>query len=338
MQISGSASASQLFFLRSSSSTAATEPAVQGAVSQKVEPATVAELAPRLAPTPSAGEELLAGVLERLQFSAREDGDHHHHRGRGVGRGQVNRELKQITRAVRHELRELGKSLAGDSEAEGVEDTRDEQGIDVRHELKHLGKDFKHELKHAFEDAGEGHHFDAESLVEAVRTAFDNLLAGLESILGSPEMPVTDAESVDTPPGATEPTDAQPLDATLTGTAASSDPAVPTTAVVVGEEIPAEVTTEAVADPSITAPAAGDLTSPLQELLHSFGDRFPSLLSQLQDLLSNLGELQIEGDAEAAGDSQAPSRMTFDFVISTYTQVSLSFSVEQGSGLLDSVA
>lgn len=341
MQISASAAASQLSFLSSSSSTARHTHTARAEVSQKVEPTAVAEHAstpaPTPAPTPSAGEDLLAGVLERLRFSAQEDGDHDHHHGHDSDRKQVRRELKQIERAVRHELKDLGKSLAADLRAAAPEDSRSPaEGGDVRHELKHLGQAFKHELKHAFEDAGEGHHFNPEGLVDAVRTAFDNLLSGLQSILGSPGLPV-----VDDPPADTQPGDTQPGDAALSEPAtlaAPPAPPAPPAGEVVQDGVPAQVSTEPAAELSFGPPTAADLSAPLQELLRSFSERFPSMLSQLEDLLAPLSELPVEGDAAPTGDSSLSSTTRFEFAISTYTQVSFSLSIQEGAGLLDSVA
>ena len=71
--------------------------------------------------------------------------------------------------------------------------------------VNHRAKEFEHESKHAFEDAGEGHHFNPESLVEAVRTTFENLLTGLQSILDAPEMPAADALWMDAPLGSPSP-------------------------------------------------------------------------------------------------------------------------------------
>lgn len=126
------------------------------------------------------------------------------HEGRH-GRAHVAQSLRQLARAVRHELRAI---------------VRDNPDMDpaVRDELRQIGKQFRDDLRAAFHDAGRGHDFDPSRLLSGVQEALLGLADRLGALIGEEEVPPTElAPPAETPPPADEP--ALPAQEPLTASA-----------------------------------------------------------------------------------------------------------------------
>ncbi|MHB8080061.1 MAG: hypothetical protein ACYDIE_12495 [Candidatus Krumholzibacteriia bacterium] len=113
------------------------------------------------------------------------EGDHH-------GRPHVSQVLRQLSRAVRHDLQAI---------------VRNNPDLDpaVREELRATAKAFRDDLRTALHDAGRGHDFAPATLLDGVQKALSTLADRLGLLIDAAPQP---AEPVPAP--APEPTPAVP--------------------------------------------------------------------------------------------------------------------------------
>jgi len=126
--------------------------------------------------------------------AAVQGGPAEHARGRHgccqPGRSHVAQALHQLNRQVRHAIKDALRDM-------------DELPAEGRQELVELAKQFRNALHETFHDAGRGREFDREAVADQVRSALQDLLAGLEALRAKYAAPAETAPAEPAPAGTT---------------------------------------------------------------------------------------------------------------------------------------
>jgi len=230
-------------------------------------------------------------------------------------RHDTRRLLKQLARDVKAALKQLGEELPGLDE-------------EARKEIDGLVKELKTALKEAFRDIfGERHRADraplrmgAAKLLSAVRSALDDLLAGLRDIIGENQTGAAKSDA-DAAPAA-----AQIKSQTDTGEAEAKD---------VGQ---ASLGSASTGEAQMAASVAGEDEKPSEALespadpLESLSDIFDQFVRQLKDLFASFRFTALDNDAPATYSTSLS--LTFAY----FSRTTLEVSTSSGTDAVNTVA
>ncbi len=230
-------------------------------------------------------------------------------------RHDARRLLKQLARDVKAALKQLGEELPG----------LDEQS---RKEIDELVKELKKALKEAFRGIfGERHRADRAPLhmgpakyLSAVRSALDDLLAGLREITGEnqPEAAKTDADAAPAAAQTKSQTDtlgAKPGDVGQASPGSASAGEAQIASGVSGADVKPSETVESAADP-----------------LESLSDIFDRFVRQLKELFASFGFAALDNDAPVAYSTSLS--LTFAY----FSRTTLELSTSSGGEAVNAVA